>query len=74
VWGPAIGAAIEGWLLARLNALERILLGLGAALLLFVGWQTTWIGFVVIAAVFAWQWHKWRKSRLNETVGATDEL
>lgn len=70
----AIGAAVEGWLLARLNALERILLGLGAALLLFVSWQTTWIGFVVIAAVFAWQWHKWRKSRLNETVGATDEL
>ena len=46
----------QSWMLRRLMLVERILVGIAAMLLLHAGAFTDYIGFVLAAAIFIFQW------------------
>ena len=60
-----LGAAVEGYLLAPLSPLLRLVLGAGSLLLIDPGLITDLAGAGVGVSVFLWQW--WRKR--NQTDG-----
>ncbi|MFH1123743.1 MAG: TRAP transporter permease [Pseudomonadota bacterium] len=51
-----LGASIEGFLLARTNWIQRILLAGAALVLIYPGWKTDSIGIGLLGAVLLWQW------------------
>jgi TRAP-type uncharacterized transport system fused permease subunit len=55
VRGVALATALEGWLLGRVNLLERALLMGAAFSLIKPGIWTDTLGFGLFAAAFAWQ-------------------
>ncbi len=51
-----IGAAVEGYLFARINIVFRVMLFAGALLLIDSGLWTDIGGFVILVLVVAWQY------------------
>jgi len=47
----ALAAAIEGWILAKIKLLEKMIIGIGAILLFFPGWHTVGLAFSTIALI-----------------------
>ncbi|MCJ7769658.1 MAG: TRAP transporter fused permease subunit [Dehalococcoidales bacterium] len=52
----ALSAAIEGYLLERINLFQRALLFASAVLMFAPHWKTRFFGTVILAAIFAWQY------------------
>ncbi len=51
-----LGAAVEGFLLASANWVQRILLATAALMLIYPGLKTGIIGICLLGAVSVWQW------------------
>ena len=50
-----ISAALEGYMTARMNVLQRIMSAVGGILLIIPGWVTDVSGIVLVSAVIVWQ-------------------
>ena len=60
VW--ALASALEGWVLSKASAVERLLLGAAALLMIDTGTVTDLVGVAVIALVVVFQWFKKRRA------------
>jgi TRAP transporter 4TM/12TM fusion protein len=60
----ALGAGLEGYLLKRVNWLQRSLLFGSAMVLIYPGWVTDSIGIGILAGVIIWQWADLRRAQL----------
>lgn len=65
-----LAAALSGWLLTRLNWLERIALLAAAFTLIFSGWESDLIGITVALAAFSLQFFKARAARTSDGIQA----
>jgi len=52
----SLGASVEGFLVARTNWVQRILLAGAALVLIYPGWKTDSLGVGLLGAVIVWQW------------------
>ncbi|MFC2060529.1 TRAP transporter permease [Chloroflexota bacterium] len=74
LWGiSALAAGVAGYLLKRLNWLERILLMGGGIIMAMPGWQTDIIGALIIGIVVAWHVATWLRERGQVSVSIGDE-
>jgi len=63
----SLGASIEGFLLARTNWIQRILLAGAALVLIYPGWRTDSVGIGLLGAVLIWQWQE-RKRKEKKAI------
>lgn len=58
----ALAAAIEGWIFIRARIHERIMLSVGAVMLIFAGFRTDLIGFSILSLVVLLNFIRYRKN------------
>jgi len=63
----SLGASIEGFLLARANWVQRVLLAGAALVLIYPGLRTDSIGIGLLGAVVLWQWQKNERKKREAT-------
>ena len=59
----ALAITVQGYLFSKMGIPSRVLLGIGAALLLLHQWIINIIGFAVVVATILWEWNKARTKR-----------
>ncbi len=57
----ALAAGIEGWVFAKINLIERLIIATGAVLLIFPGWYTDSLGILTIALILILNYKKTKK-------------
>ena len=60
----SLAACVQGWLIGALTAIQRVLLGVSAVLLLLGSWETDLAGIGLLAGIAGWQ--KFRSPKKTE--------